>query len=745
MTNNSESNQYGRATIDPPSEIIAGSYCTVRLSFQAGEKGIAAGGSIRVYTDTDTDWGIAQFLEPAADDYASVEAPDGVHVGIKTVGVKALQVTIAGRPLKPGETITIVFGDTSGGSPGTRAQTFFDEKRYFWVDVDPAGDGETVKLTESPYLSIVGDEAIRLVLIVPSTIPLGETFRALVKAEDKWGNPSPSYRGRVTFSGEGIETAQTEVTFRQEDSGAKWIEGFRTSHIGTLSLRVSDNEAGLHATSNPVLSTEQPGPHRLLWADPHGGQLVLNSKIAGFYRYARDVAGIHFVGYQRNADVISAEDWEVQQREERDFYEPGVFVPIPGFEWSGRTWQGGHHNIYFRRHNQPARRNMAAEEMFQPETEREAGELGHVLDVYKAYRNEDVIITPHVGGEHSDLTYHDPTLEPAVEMVSTHGMFEWMQRDALKRKYKLGFLGGSDSYTGRPGDDRPGYQLRRYSKAGLTGIYAKDISLESFFEAMKARRVFATTGARMILSFKGDGHCMGSEYSTAQPPTLAGSVTGTGPLEAVELFRGLEKIHTVPLDVKRSSNRVRILWSGSSRMTSYSGVIWDGALSISGAKIVAAETVRFDSPRSHITRQTEHSIHWHAWGCGYPMGLVLELENIEQDNVVLRIAVNTQTMTGPAYGGHGSTPPRRVSFAPAEQMLFNVSLQELESGCQEFSIGVLDRKLNVAFAPESAPSTAEFQFTDATPEPGINPYWFRVIQTDQEHAWTSPVFVDYVQ
>ena len=77
-------------------------------------------------------------------------------------------------------------------------------------------------------------------------------------------------------------------------------------------------------------------------------------------------------------------------------------------------------------------------------------------------------------------------------------------------------------------------------------------------------------------------------------------------------------------------------------------------------------------------------------------------------------------------------------------MLFNVTLQELESGCREFTIGVLDRKLNVAFAPESAPSTAEFQFTDAAPEPGINPYWFRVIQTDQEHAWTSPVFVDYV-
>lgn len=147
--------------------------------------------------------------------------------------------------------------------------------------------------------------------------------------------------------------------------------------------------------------------------------------------------------------------------------------------------------MYFRRHKQPVRRNPPAEA---PQSVETASELAHIRDVYQAYRNTDTIITPHVGGEHSNLTWHDPTLEPAMEITSSHGSFEWAIREIIERGYQLGFLGGSDCYTGRPGDDRPGHQSRRYAKSGLTGIYTRDVTLDGFFEAMQARRVYATTG-----------------------------------------------------------------------------------------------------------------------------------------------------------------------------------------------------------------------------------------------------------
>ena len=734
-------NEYGNATIEPREDVIAGRYGTWRLTYTPGLKGVAAR-SLRVYTDSDTDWGIPQFVAPNAPEYMTVESPPGVRVAVRVENQRTLRLFVQGRDLRLGEHITLVYGDTSQGSPGSRAQTFVEKKRFFWIDIEADDQGNTVTLSDSPHLEIVGDEVQRLIVVAPSTIVVGEEFRVLIKAEDKWGNPTCAYDGLVAMSGDGIEISSQcqQVDFTDKDTGAVWVDGFKSVRSGGLAITATDSTRGLSTQSNPILSTETATKYQLSWADPHGGQMMLNSKYGNFFRYARDVAGIQFVGFQRNADAISAEDWEVQQREERTLYEPGRFVPIPGFEWSGRTWDGGHHNIYFRRHDQPTHRNLPYDEVFQGR--RLESDLTHIQDVYRTYRNTDVIITMHVGGEHSDLAHHDPTLETGVEVVSTHGMFEWMLHDALARGYRLAFLGGSDSYTGRPGDDRPGYQMRRYSKAGLTGVYARDVSLESFHEAMRARRVYATTGTRMILRSEADGHPMGSEYTTSEAPSISAAVTGTAPLESVELFRGQERIHAVPFQRQPLANRIRLIWRGSSRMTSYSGIVWDGALRVRGARITNISTLRFDSPRSHIVDRTDSTVRWHAWGCGYPMGLVMDVDNAT--NAELSLSLGMQTITGPAYGGHGSQPPRRISFAPAENVTQSVSLSDLRSnGPCELDLGVLDRRLEISLAHDSDSSTAEFCFTDESPQPGVNAYWIRVVQSDLETGWTSPVFVDY--
>ena len=737
-----EGDEYGVATIEPAEPIIAGQYGTWRLTYTCGDEVLPVGTCLHIYTDSDTDWEMPQFLDPSAPDYMTLQTPDGVHAMVKAINLKRLVVVLGGRELKTGEAMTVVFGDPGDGNPGTRAQTFIDQRRYFWVDVELPGQEQRLTLVNSPCLPVVGDQPINLVVTVPSTMSLGEGFRLLLKAVDQWGNPAHGYSGTVRLSADLIRFPADQFELGP-DEATLWIDGCQAIEPGTCTVQAVEEEHGLVGESNPAVISETAGVRQLLWADPHGGQLVLNSKIANFYRYARDVAGIHFVGYQRNADVISAEDWEVQQQEEVAFHEPGVFVPIPGYEWSGRTWEGGHHNIYFRRHGQSARRNAAAETMFR--SERVAAELIHVRDVYDAYRNTDVIITPHVGGQHSDIQFHDGSLEPAVEIVSSHGAFEWMLRDSLERGYHMGFLGGSDSYTGRPGDDRPGYQTRRYSKAGLTGIYAEDVTLDAFFEAMRARRVYATTGARIVVGLESDGNWMGSEYATSSAPTISASVTGTAPLEKVELFRGLECIGQAPLEVQRATNRVRILWAGSSRMMSYSGVIWDGSLCLQGARIKEVSCQRFDSPRSAIRDQDEQSLNWHVWGCGYPMAIDLELEFEDPAAVSMQLSVGTQLISGPFFGQHGSQGPMRMSQASAEQATIQVGLAEIQQQDQEYSLGVLDRLIRVGMAPAGQQREVSWEMSDPTPQAGWQPYWLRVTQQDLEMAWSSPVFIDYVE
>ena len=84
-----------------------------------------------------------------------------------------------------------------------------------------------------------------------------------------------------------------------------------------------------------------------------------------------------------------------------------------------------------------------------------------------------------------------------------------------------------------------------------------------------------------------------------------------------------------------------------------------------------------------------------------------------------------------------------MSFSPAEGVSLSVGLAELAKGPASVDLGILNRSVAVSLAPDGGPETTEFTFTDDDIQPGVNPYWVRVVQQDQEMAWTSPVFVDY--
>ena len=132
-----------------------------------------------------------------------------------------------------------------------------------------------------------------------------------------------------------------------------------------------------------------------------------------------------------------------------------------------------------------------------------------------------------MGGGHADLTYHEPTLEPALEISSTHGSFEWFFRELLARGYRMGVVGGSDSHDGRPGADAPGYQERRYAQGALTALLAESLTLDGVHEALRARRCYATTGARILLDCQ-RGRPPASARPTAAAPLRRSPWTSPG-------------------------------------------------------------------------------------------------------------------------------------------------------------------------------------------------------------------------
>ena len=111
-----------------------------------------------------------------------------------------IEVVLPERGLKPGEILRITLGDRSGGSPGIRVQPFDESCFVFKTYADALGQGKYLPLANSPAIEIVAAEPVRLQVVMPSDAVVGQTTWCLVRAEDRYGNPAPRYRGRVKLT-----------------------------------------------------------------------------------------------------------------------------------------------------------------------------------------------------------------------------------------------------------------------------------------------------------------------------------------------------------------------------------------------------------------------------------------------------------------------------------------------------------------------------------------------------------------
>ena len=189
----------------------------------------------------------------------TVQAPQDTRVSIMVEQVTSVLLVVHGRALKPGERLVLTYGDRSRGGPGTRAQTFLEAKRYFWVAVDAAGDGTFVTLAEPPSLSIVGGSAVKLVVVAPSTVTAGTPFSLLVRAEDRWGNPAAAYRGSIELLAPSGSACPVErYTFTAADGGVRWFEGCTVSTPGRYRLTAVDTQGACGPRAIPSSARSRP-------------------------------------------------------------------------------------------------------------------------------------------------------------------------------------------------------------------------------------------------------------------------------------------------------------------------------------------------------------------------------------------------------------------------------------------------------------------------------------------------------
>ena len=708
---------YGWAEIDSAAPIVAGSVGTWRITYHTGCYGIDDGGVIKFAWRDVSDWAAPQFENPSAPEYASVSTTGPASLRARFEKQRYIRpwrlcvtVDVFDDSLSEGDTITLTLGDTSGGSPGSRAQTFCKDAFEFRVAVDWCGTWVYTEVP-SPSIPIISGSPHRLVVLGSSETTPNEEAWIGIKAEDRWGNPSIQYAGTVQISAEGLTGLPETYQFQPTDQGVRRFDGVKAPKVRTYRVEATDSENGLEAQGNPLRCVENRGTHQPFWGDLHGQseETVGTNPVSSYFRFAREMALVDFAGHQGNDFQITEAVWEEIRKQANTQYAPGRFVTFVGYEWSANTPLGGDHNVYYPGDDGPLHRSS---HVLIPDKSDISTDCTHVTELYDTLRGKDVLLLPHVGGRYANLNWHDPELEPLVEVYSEWGEFEWFLREALEKGYQVGFTAGSDDHKGRPGAAPPGSgSFGVYG--GLTCIYAAELTREGLWEALKARRCYGTTGQRTLLEVTADGKPMGSAYQASQPPEISVNVVGTAPIERVDIFRGLEQIYTFPETTERLTDRIRVAWSGQRIRARNRLVRWDGNLEIDTGQILEAKGYAFDSPAEGIDAVTERTVSWKSVTTG------------DVDGIILRL----------------NAPPETTLDFKTSVLNRTVSLQEINNSPIVVNAGGIDMKVVFERLPLGAGEEVAFTFRETALSTGCHPYWVRVLQTDGAKAWASPIYI----
>lgn len=348
-------------------------------------------------------------------------------------------------------------------------------------------------------------------------------------------------------------------------------------------------------------------------------------------------------------------------------------------------------------------------------TENNCGDAEYypVSKLYKKLRSKRALVIPHVGGRYANLKFHDSRLEPLIEICSAWGHFEWFLRDAIRRGYIVGFVGGSDDHIGRPGAAYPG---RRFAvRGGLTCVYARDLTRESIWDALFKRRCYATTGPRIIVEFFCDGHWMGERY-TIESPHIQATIVGSSEIEKVELFRDLKTIHCWNYYRKHTASiTIRFVWGGSRTRGRDRTAIWDGSLELKNGEIIEARGYAFDSPNERITFCNDEKVEWRSSTSG------------DEDGIIITII--------PKRGA-------KLNFN-TEPASFSLELKGLKRQRTIHAEG-LDLKIVIErLSTSTLKKDMMLDYVDNDVRRGLNTYYVRVTQADGNKAWSSPIYVNY--
>lgn len=536
-------------------------------------------GGVRVYIPPG--WTVPQIDNPTRDGHVAVSCRTSARIRTFIHTWRWITAQVEEGCLVPGDVIEVVYG----GSVGARPPRVSDEVTEFTILIDPNGCGNYDPQPGSPQVRTIPGRPIALEVTTPSVVTPGGRFSTLVKAVDALGNAAPSpldLEFRLVSGEANPETWKMEAN----TNGTPARLSLSLPSEGVWRIGVHDRLRNIEGLSPTILA--HPSPHmRLFWGDIHGHSAASDGALSPeeYYTFARDVSGLDFCSLTDHDDVghnsnvpdhsrfMTQEVWEDLQSVTNRFNAPRKFATLVGYEYSQiELGIEGHRNVYYKA---------------------DSGPLLHARDpkcntptkLFRCLEGINALVIPH-HPLHYMSWEHDPHIQRLVEVYSMWGTSEDASSDCaftgkmvspgsgiswqtyLARGYRLGVTAGGDNHDSRPGRRGATDRWRKGRMAqppGLVAVYAPELTREHVFDALWARRCYGTTGQRILLDFRINGHWMGEEIiapSHDAPRHVSLWVLGESDLESVELLMNNEVVAAwTPI-----GNELRIEWEDPSQL-----------------------------------------------------------------------------------------------------------------------------------------------------------------------------------
>jgi hypothetical protein len=452
-----------------------------------------------------------------------------------------LRVTVEEGTLERGDVLSVIYGDTSEGSPGFYGPITAPVTEQILMEIDYNGNGKYRTITDAPSLTALPGAPVEMV--------------ATVESNGVVGVPAELHLSLLDLNYNGALGADRSIRLRVRDGAADVpaaivVDGDKAwadvtvvpRETGILRIDAVTDDGALAALSNPMLVTETEPERRVYWGDLHShGYMSWDGSGKDYFSYARYLADLDFYALTDHAgNNINEETMQDLAQDIIRWYEPHKFATILAYEISyGSPY--GHHNVFFR-----------------------GTEMGFYIDPTKmklpefirALKEGYALAIPH-GLNHEPRYEKDPRI-PVAEIYSLWGtselddqadglsygnsdwkLFQIQDPNKTKRPnpgytqnlwrngVELGVIASTDDHRGRPGKRR----------GGIAAVYAPELTREAVFDAVRDKYTYGTTGDRILLDFSINGTRQGAKLRATEPRLLQVDVHGTDDIAWVEILK----------------------------------------------------------------------------------------------------------------------------------------------------------------------------------------------------------------